>query len=122
MEKVKAIIEKEYLKTDVTAVRSFRDDDVLPAVECGYDNKPLLLCNRTGHKPLERGDVDLHALGARRAVVRSRLEQPTDEEGERCVLDNVEQFEQLAEELQYLMGRWYFEIRGFISMRCSRCQ
>ena len=50
--------------------------------------------------PLERGEVELHAPGVRRAIVKSKLEQLTEEERERYVLDNVEQSDELAEELQ----------------------
>ena len=50
--------------------------------------------------PLERGEVKLHAPGVRRTIVKSKLEQLTEEGRERYVLDNVEQSEELAEELQ----------------------
>ena len=60
-------------------------------------------------KPLERGIVGLHAPGVRQAIVKSKLEQLTEEKRERYVLDNVEQSEKLAEELQCLVGRRYFD-------------
>ena len=60
-------------------------------------------------KPLERGQVWLHAPGVRRAIVRFKLEQLTEEERKRYVLDKVEKSVELAEELQYLVGRRYFD-------------
>ena len=54
-------------------------------------------------KPLERGEVELHAPGVRRVSVRSRLYQLMEEEIDRYVQDN-------AEQLQYLIGRRYFDI------------
>ena len=59
--------------------------------------------------PLERGEVEPYAPGVSRAIVKSKLEQLTEEERERYILDNVEQSEELAEELQYLVGRRYFD-------------
>ena len=56
---------------------------------------------------LKRSKVELHAPVVRRVIVRSKLEQLTEEERERYVLENVEQSEELAEELQYLVG--YFD-------------
>ena len=67
--------------------------------------------------PLERGEVELHAPGVRRAIVRSKLEQLEEEERERYVLDNVEQSEELAEELQYLVDRRYFDDESVTYMR-----
>jgi hypothetical protein len=54
-------------------------------------------------------EMVVQAPGARGAIVRSRLEQLSDIEREKYVIDNVEQSEQLADDLQYLVGRQYFD-------------
>ena len=60
-------------------------------------------------QPLEKGEVELQSPGVRKAVVRSRMEQLSEIERERYVLDNVEQSAELAEELQYLVGQTFFD-------------
>ena len=60
-------------------------------------------------QPINRIEMELQAPAVRKAIVRSRLEQLSDIQREKYVIDNVEQSEQLAEELQYLVGRTYFD-------------
>jgi hypothetical protein len=60
-------------------------------------------------QPVDRQEMELRAPAVRKAIVRSRLEQLTDIQREKYVVDNVEQREQLAEDLQYLVGRTYFD-------------
>jgi hypothetical protein len=59
--------------------------------------------------PVQREELDAQAPAVRKLVVRSRLEQLSDTEREKYVIDNVEQCEELADHLQYLVGRTYFD-------------
>ena len=42
-------------------------------------------------------------------MVRTRIEQLSDIEREKYVVDNVEQLEELADQLQFLVGQSYFD-------------
>ena len=59
--------------------------------------------------PMEQAEVEVQAPGVRKIIVRSRIEQLSDIERERYVVDNVEQTEELAEELQYLVGHSFID-------------
>jgi hypothetical protein len=62
--------------------------------------------------PLKRivlADLREQPTAVRRREVRSAIEQMTDVEREKYTIDNVEQTEELAEELQYLVGQDYYD-------------
>ena len=59
--------------------------------------------------PMDQAEVEVQAPGVGKVIVSSRIEQLSDIERERYVVDNVEQSEDLAEELQYLVGHSFID-------------
>ena len=60
-------------------------------------------------RSMDAAELELQAPRVRRAVVRSRLEQLSDIKREKYVVDNVEQSKQLADKLQYLVGKVFYD-------------